>query len=72
MSIDDATGEEWNAASAAVRREGAQHVCTPPSRVVGVCEFQGQIIVACETGVFRLDDGKLVPIPFAQAIGSGY
>lgn len=40
-------------------------ITAPPSRVVGMCEFQGQVIVACEGGVYRLDRGELVPIPFA-------
>jgi hypothetical protein len=46
-----------------------KYVAAIPSgygKVVGMCEFQGQVIVACEKGVFRLDDGKLVPIEFAK------
>jgi hypothetical protein len=34
-------------------------------KIVNMCEFQGQIFVATERGVFRLLDGMLVPIPFA-------
>lgn len=35
-----------------------------PVKVVGICEFQGSLIVATERSVYRMDGDRLVPIPF--------
>ena len=42
---------------------------TPPpeaGKIVAAVEFQGQIIVACQFGVFRLVNGKFEPIAFVS------
>ena len=38
----------------------ATFVCGLPDRALGICEYNGRLLVATEAGVFRLgDDGKL-------------
>lgn len=40
-----------------------------PGRVVGIVEHKGEVIVATENAVFRLEGDELVPIKFQDLPG---
>jgi hypothetical protein len=47
-------------------RPGMELLATTKHRIVALCEFKGQIILATESGVYRLRNDKFIPIPFAD------
>lgn len=45
-------------------RSGTKLLATTEHRIVAMCQFQGQIILATECGVYRLRGDKFEPILF--------
>lgn len=47
------------------RRSGMRFLAETPSKVVGMCMFDGRLIVACEYGLYYKDaDNNFVPMLF--------
>lgn len=60
---------KWPGTWSRVRVHGLKLVATVPDgmTVVGMCEYDGRIIVATSRGVYALVEGEFKPIKFADA-----